>query len=358
MLAAYLRGKAVARNSRKGLMMAVGVSLPEIEPYLAQHDGKVLVACHNSPESLTLSGDADAVLQIKEALEARKLFARLLSTGGNAYHSHHMTTLGQRYEDDLFATITQVSPEDRKARFNRPPQAVSFFSSVYADEITQGSLSVNYWRQNLESPVLFHQAVTAMVKAEPVDLLVEIGPHSALQGPLRQLSKTMNPEVQPPEYLSAIVRHNNNVTDVLTLAGRLFTKGYMVDIARVNAIENRDGTLFQIGKVITDLPHYQWQYPEDVLLYENRYTREWRLRMHPRHDILGSRIPGGVRAEPIWRNVLKSKNVPWLTDHRVSLPAYFFWHFRALTLHYSLERKLSFRRQAIWHWFWKQPLKP
>lgn len=324
MLAAYLRGKAVARNSRKGLMMAVGVSLPEIQPYLAQHNGKVIIACHNSPESLTLSGNADAVLQVKEALEARKLFARLLSTGGNAYHSHHMTALGQRYEDDLIASVSRVSPAYKKARLDRPSGAAAFFSSVYGEEIAREILGANYWRQNLESPVLFHQAVTAMVKAIPVDVLVEIGPHSALQGPLRQLSKTMNLQVQFPEYLPAIVRYNNNVTDVLTLAGRLFMKGYTVDIARVNAIENRDGTRFQIGKVITDLPHYQWQYPENVLLYENRYTREWRLRMHPRHDILGSRIPGGVRAEPTWRNVLKSKNVPWLTDHRVSLLASFF----------------------------------
>jgi len=141
---------------------------------------------------------------------------------------------------------------------------------------------------------------------------------SALQGPLRQLSITMDANTKFPSYLAAIKRGGDNVDDILTLAGSLFTKGYDVNLARVNAIEGRGGNQLQFGKVITDLPRYQWQYPEEVLLFENRYTREWRLRMHERHDILGSRIPGTNQAEPLWRNMLAVKNVPWLSDHRVS----------------------------------------
>lgn len=94
MVAAYLRGKAVAQNKKDGLMMAVGLGVAEVEPYLSKVQGQVVVACHNSPESITLSGDSDAMIVIKEALDADKKFARLLSTGGNAYHSHHMKILG------------------------------------------------------------------------------------------------------------------------------------------------------------------------------------------------------------------------------------------------------------------------
>lgn len=167
----------------------------------------------------------------------------------------------------------------------------------------------------MESPVLFAEAVAALVTSVPVDILVEIGPHSALQGPLRQISK--NHSGRFPEYLTAIVRNNDNVSDILTLAGTLFTKGHRVNLTRVNESMCPVDGCGQICKIITDLPHYQWQY-SDVLLLENRYTREWRQRQHPRHDILGSRIPGGVKDAPTWRNILRNKDLPWLTDHQVS----------------------------------------
>ncbi|KAF7894867.1 hypothetical protein EAF00_006681 [Botryotinia globosa] len=84
----------------------------------------------------------------------------------------------------------------------------------------------------MESPVLFAEAVAASVTSVPVDILVVIGPHSALQGPLRQISK--NHSGKFPEYLTAILRNNDNTSDILTLAGTLFTKGNRVNLTRFN----------------------------------------------------------------------------------------------------------------------------
>lgn len=318
-IAAYLRGAAVARNKKKGLMMAVGGSLSEIQGLVDEYHGDIVVACHNSPESYTLSGDADAMLRLKETLDEHKIFCRALSTNDNAYHSHHMTAIGPQYERDLEFLMrrgTTIKSLKQTSK-GRPAQAV-FFSSCYGHAAPWSLLGAKYWRQNLESPVLFHQAVAEMVTQLPIDILVEIGPHGALQGPIRQLSKTIDSKIKFPEYLTTIVRNGDNIENVLTLAGNLFNRGYDVDLARINAIESRGGDQYRLGKVVTDLPHYQWQYPKEVLLFENRWTREWRLRMHPRHDILGSRIPGSNKAEPTWRNKLSMNTIPWLTDHRVS----------------------------------------
>ncbi|KAI1175676.1 hypothetical protein F4777DRAFT_598427 [Nemania sp. FL0916] len=317
-IAAYLRGTAVARNKKQGLMMAVGGNLHEIQGLVDEYDGDIVVACHNSPESYTLSGDVDAMLQLKETLDERKIFCRALSTNNNAYHSHHMTAIGPQYERDLEILMRRGATikSQKQAAKGRPAQAV-FFSSCHGHATPWSLLGPKYWRQNLESPVLFHQAVTEMVTQLPIDILVEIGPHGALQGPLRQLSKTVDSNLKFPEYLTAIVRNGDNIENVLTLAGNLFNRGYNVNLARVNAAESRGGDQFHLGKVVTDLPRYQWQYPKDVLLFENRWTREWRLRTHPRHDILGSRIPGTNKAEPTWRNKLSMNTIPWLTDHRL-----------------------------------------
>ncbi len=319
MIAAYLRGKTVAQNDKEGLMMAVGGRLSQIQALVDKFDGEITIACQNSPESHTLSGDADAMLQLKEVLDEKEIFCRMLPTNNNAYHSHHMKAPGPHYEHELESFMPKsTAVKSLNQRSNSPPAQAVFFSSLYGHTAPWSLLGPKYWRQNLESPILFHQAFAEIVTQVPMDILVEVGPHGALRGPLRQLSKMMDSDIKFPEYLTAIVRGNDNVKDVLTFAGNLFNKGYDVNLARVNAIESRGGNQYQLGKVITDLPHYQWQYPKETLLYENRYTREWRLRMHPRHDILGSRIPGATKTEPTWRNILSMSNVPWLTDHRVS----------------------------------------
>jgi acyl transferase domain-containing protein len=316
-ITAYLRGQVLAQNKKKGLMMAVGGNISDIQSLVDEFDGQIAIACHNSPESYTLSGDRESMLQLKATLDAQKIFCRALSTSDNAYHSHHMKDLGAQYERELeFFLAKSTSLGSTKKSLKNKPQTV-FFSSLYGHAAPWSLLGSTYWRQNLESPVLFNQAVTEMVTRAPVDILIELGPHSALQGPLRQISKSLETD-QFPDYLAAMVRGNDNAKDILTLVGNLFNKGYDVDLALVNATEDRGGNQSQVGKVITDLPHYQWQYSKDIVLFENRYTREWRLRTHPRHDILGSRIPGANKNEPTWRNTLSVSNVAWLPDHKVS----------------------------------------
>lgn len=318
-ITAYLRGKAVSRNIQDGEMMAVGTDALEVLPDLATEEGPVMVACHNSPESLTLSGDTAAVEEVKEILQRENKFARVLATGGNAYHSHHMQEVGEGYENEMHVTASRVpSRGTSTTRKNSIGLPVKFFSSVYGKQFPSKILGPHYWRENLESPVLFHEAVSEMVTIMQPEVMVEIGPHSALMAPLRQISKSMSSDTKFPEYLSAIKRNSNNVKDILELAGTFFVKGYHIDLARVNAVENDDAKNPWVGKTVIDLPHYQWQYSENILLHENRYTKEWRLRMHPRHDVLGSRIPGGSKTEPVWRNVLRSKDLAWLGDHRVS----------------------------------------
>ncbi|KAL4941793.1 hypothetical protein BDV06DRAFT_222783 [Aspergillus oleicola] len=319
MIAAYLRGKAVARNTKPGNMMAVDLTTSEAEEYIRSYEGRVVIACYNSPSSLTLSGDVDAITQLQEQLQAEKRFARVLKTNNNAYHSAHMKPLGSRYEYEL--SISRPSNPGRDTTFLKAAirsRCCAFFSSVLGEEYHESAVEARYFRQNLESPVRFHQAVDSMVASTALDALVEIGPHSALQGPLRQIrEKIVQRGGNFPEYLPTVVRNSNNTTNLLSLAGKLFSKGYPVSLDRVNAVEDPYTGTVEVGQTIVDLPHYQWCPPEEILLTENRWTREWRQRMHPRHDILGSRIPGGSKTEPVWRNVLRHKDLPWLKDHAV-----------------------------------------
>ncbi|KAK3945065.1 hypothetical protein QBC46DRAFT_455714 [Diplogelasinospora grovesii] len=317
---AYARGRAVSRNTRKGAMIAVGAGEEAIGPRLKDL-ASLTIACYNSPESLTISGDPHEVRSLKERLDSESIFARVLHTDGNAYHSPHMKALGGRYEEELTHMLSQLSPTDRIPGYDQ----TDFFSTVYAD-LTKKRPDARYWRQNLESPVRFSQGLSKLAETVPLDYLIEIGPHSALQGPIRQVGQALKAGRLPP-YLATLVRKKDGVENVLSTAGALFANGHDVDLLRVNSIEDYDGltntvSVGRIGKTIVDLPKYQWQYNR-MFYFENRWTREFRLRTHPRHDLLGSRIPGGNRNEPMWRNVLKQKNVPWLQDHKIGTNAVF-----------------------------------
>jgi len=295
-------------------MVAVGAGTEIIDPLLTKFTS-LNIACYNSPESLTISGDQNDVQILKEILDARGIFARVLRTDGNAYHSHHMKALGKHYEEELDNMLSQLSPVDRRPGNDE----IDFLSTVYS-EFMKKTLDSTYWRLNLESPVRFSQGLTKITETVPLDFLIEIGPHSALQGPIRQIGQALEGNKLPP-YLSTLLRRNNGPENILSTAGALFSNGHDVDLLRVNTIEDYDSSTNsvsdgQVGKIIVDLPKYQWQYNR-IFYFENRWTREFRLRSHPRHDLLGSRNPGGNRNEPAWRNVLKLKNVPWLQDHKV-----------------------------------------
>ncbi|CAO2655100.1 Nn.00g101640.m01.CDS01 [Neocucurbitaria sp. VM-36] len=324
-IAAYLRGKVVAQNRKVGAMLAVGLSSTEAKQYLTKYADSVTIACYNSPESLTLSGDAEAIEALHKQIGAQK-FARLLITGGNAYHSHHMRTIGNTYES-LMAQAAMADWTDPSGfKFTNKtlePRRAALFSSVYGVRIERSTLGPEYWRKNLESPVLFDQAVTQLIAEVHPSIMIEVGPHGALRGPIRQILQKSELNGPTVDYLSSMSRAGNNVVDALRLAGDLFCRGAPVDLARVNGKGTTSPLKAGYGKTLVDLPHYGWIYNNQPLLYENRYTREWRLRSHPRHDILGSRVPGGVRQRPLWRNVLRSKDVPWLADHKVGTETVF-----------------------------------
>ncbi|KAL4814823.1 hypothetical protein BDW67DRAFT_192033 [Aspergillus spinulosporus] len=294
-IAAYYRGRAAADSPRTGAMAAVGMGRAEASLYL--EDGMV-VACDNSPNSVTLSGDKEALDSVMEEMKSddRNLFIRLLKTGGMAYHSHHMLDLGSGYEQCL-----QPFVKTQRAR-------LPFFSSVTGKRLAEEALlDARYWRQNLESPVKFYPAVRALIASQqPADqLFLEIGPHSALGGPLRQIFKATKTKGRLA-YLPSLVRGRNAVESALEMCGQLF----------LQTVDIRMEQWTRGGSTLTDLPAYPWQH-ESSHWFETRAVREWRTRAFPPHELLGSRILEGSDVEPIWRNLLRLKDAPWLGDHRV-----------------------------------------
>lgn len=340
---AYFRGQVVETNQRKGLMMAVGLEPAQVASYLDGIECDVKIAAINSPYIVTLSGEPEAIEKLSKTLSGEGVFARVLNTGGNAYHSHHMLALGSAYEELATQGLDQV----QSLTENEPSNPIAkWVSSVTMKEVKE-RVPHTYWRRNLESPVLFSSAVERLAEDGSVDLLIEIGPHPALGGPLKQIRSGLEKTGSTlPPCLGSLRRGEHDVISMLTLAGNLFINNSPINLVAVNATEKTEDGIHTVshGFPCIDMPPYKYSYPESPVHFENRFNKEYRTRKHLRHDILGARVPGGSRTHPQWRNVLRLKDLPWLEDHKLLphavLPgaAYIAMAIEAVSqLHYEAE---------------------
>ena len=297
-------------------MLAVGLSETAVGEFLEPFEGRIGVACVNSPKNVTISGDADALKLLEEKLSSSRstpggepVFFRRLQVP-LAYHSHHMGFLGSVYQ----ALIGAVTPK---------VGCYPMYSSVTGELLDGRKLGAGYWQQNLESTVLFSDAVTSMVVGgASVNTLLEIGPHSALASSLRDIRAEIGIPAEALIYCPTLIRRKNASHAILEVAGKLFTHGCpTLDLEKVNGIEEKfdettGNVIYQSRRVLVDLPNYVWDHSQEYWL-ECRRSREWRFQKHLRHDILGTRVPGIDPSEPQWMNVLSINNTPWIQDHVV-----------------------------------------
>ena len=202
-----------------------------------------------------------------------------------------MTLVGDEYRELI---AEHLSP--------RPPK-IPFYSSVRSKVLHEAAdFGPRYWQDNLERPVLFHSATRALLAgSKECAVHLEVGPHAALSGPLRQIYKESSEQIN---YVSALIRSKDDTVSFLQAVGQLHSLG--VKISYPPGSE----------EVLTDLPSYPWHY-ERSYWSETRVQKNWRFRKHLPHDLLGLRILEGSDVAPTWRNVLRTANVPWLNDHCV-----------------------------------------
>ncbi|TAQ88229.1 hypothetical protein B7494_g3462 [Chlorociboria aeruginascens] len=305
---AYYRGLAVTECCSEGAMIAVGLSNVEVSTQISvlNLNKKLRVACINSPESTTVSGEVEAINALLKDLQDRNMFARKLKTDGKAYHSQLMRPAGQEYEDLLVPVFAKRPTTKGKLA----DAGVEMFSSV-TSQIEDKSMvgTAEYWRRNLESPVAFSPAMEKLLLSDSY-CMIEVGPHPALGQPIRDIQQKIN-SVQH-SYFSTLHRGSNSEISMLELAGSLYLQGFKLPFSKINAF---DATTPK-ACIIYDLPSYAWDHQE-ILWNEPRISSEYRNLTHKRHDLLGSRIPGTPGKGMWWRNILKVQQLPWLQDHKL-----------------------------------------
>jgi len=312
MAIAYARGGLASesdyRHVRRGGMVAVGLGAAASQPYISRvTKGTVVLACENSPNSITISGDIAGLDELEAILKQENIFVRRLKVAA-AWHSHHMQGFANAY---YAAMENKVRPaQDRVSIVFSSPATGSRIDD--AKEIGHPA----HWVRSLIGSVRFLEAFHSMCFETPdsepsVDMVIEVGPHAALSGPIQDILAMPRFEGLSIFYGSCLIRKQNAVDTMHALVCNLVQHGYQVNLSAVNFPYGKYGL-----KVLHDLPTYPWNH-QTRHWCEPRANRALRNRSDLPHDLLGSLFLGTNLNSPTWRHMIRLTDLPWVRDHVV-----------------------------------------
>lgn len=244
-----------------GGMLAVGMGSVEVARYLAEAENgdAVVVACVNSPSSVTLSGDGNVLEELAFRFQKEGVFARKLKVPV-AHHSRHMDSLAQDYSEILQALLAgKFDSSARLATVNAPPKYVSPVTGSKLPSLST-LRDPEYWKVNLTQPVLFHQAMEALLQgakdASPreddsidnINVVVEIGPHSQLSSVIKEITGDRH-----TQYVSCLKRKVDAVVTMQETAGLLWQLGCPVNVNSMNSSNDAEHELLSGVPLITQV---------------------------------------------------------------------------------------------------------
>ena len=281
------RSQAQSRVEGKGGMLAVGLSPDAARKLLEGLHGRVSIGAINGPEMLTLSGDVEPLQRLAQILDARGVFNRPVRVRV-AYHSHHLDPVKEVMLQGL----------------GRVPCAVAttpLYSSVTGHREPGTHLSAEYWYDNARQPVLFIDALAAMLK-DGYDTFVEIGPHPVLVAGSESLFQQRQADVV---ISPSMTRREPEVIVFLQSLARLAARGLHPDVT----------VLFGSDRRFVRLPSYPWRHGR--YWYEAPAAAELR-RGRFEHPFLKRQTRLVAEDGPaVWEAALGVAKFPCLRDHQV-----------------------------------------
>jgi acyl transferase domain-containing protein len=293
---AFVRGKltseAIDTSKINGGITSIATGRDKAERYIRNcTSGVPYLACDNSPENVTVSGERVALDEIESLAKEDGVFTRRLRVPA-AYHSPQMHCLEETYREAIGSCL---------ATSYQPAKGPNYVSLVTGKRVHDydGVRNSLHWARNMVQPVLFQDALASLLIDEhrnspnteqpstTVDLLLEIGPHGALQGILRQNLREFQSDTRDIECHSCLKRGEEAVQTLQQVCCALHLKGYPIDLLKVNFPGGQTENL----RVLHDLPHYTWNHSNEYWVSPFA-TRDLLYRENAGHRLLGHRVLG------------------------------------------------------------------
>ncbi len=284
-----LRSQAIAAKlSGRGGMASVALSEEDATARLAPWAGRVEVAAVNSPSSVVLAGDAEALGEVLETLSGQGVRVRRVAVD-YASHSRHVEDIEETLADAL-AGIDARAP------------LVPFLSTVTGEWISDaGVVDGGYWYRNLRNQVRFGPAVAELLE-QGHGVFVELSAHPVLVQPITELIDDTAAVVA-----GSLRRDDGGPRRLLTSMAELFVRGVAIDWATVVPPARVDLPAYAF-----DHEHY-WLRPDDTAA-----TDAVSLGLAGAdHPLLGAVVPLPQSDGLVFTSRLSLRSHPWLADHAV-----------------------------------------
>lgn len=209
----YFRSVLQSKATGGKMLVISNMAVSETAALLPRYSGRICLAAYNSPQSCTLSGEADAIDSFQKELSAtansQNLFIRVLDVPA-AYHSHLMDSILPEIKEAL--SVLEVNHLHTR-----------LFSTVTSQEAQEGDFSTgDYWARNIREPVVFEQTLRSAAEGKKNTVFVEIGPRRALQRNIMEClgNDTAVLPTQQPE---------RDHQTIMSVVSKLFELGVPVD---------------------------------------------------------------------------------------------------------------------------------
>ncbi|MFE2847834.1 type I polyketide synthase [Streptomyces scopuliridis] len=278
---------------RGGAMVAVGASESEVAAQLVGREGEVSVAAVNGPESVVISGDESAVVEIAGYFEGLGRRTSRLKVS-HAFHSPHMDAMLEE-----FRTVA------KRVSYGEPGIPVV---STLTGRLASGDdlRTADYWASQVRQAVRFGEAVTTLHE-QGATTFVEIGPDRVLaalaQGILTELPGAA------PTVLALLGRDQPEAHTLVAGLGVLHRTGARPDWPAFYA---------PTGARRVELPTYAFQHRRYWVDAAETTTDATGLGLEPaEHPLLGAALLLDERDEAVFTSRLSARTHPWLTEHTV-----------------------------------------
>jgi acyl transferase domain-containing protein/thioesterase domain-containing protein len=291
---------AVARRSKvllglvgNGRMLSVGLGGEQLEAELARWDGEVELGALTGPLSAVLSGDGEALDEIKRRCLAAGVRAREIAGAVAASHSARVEML----REDLLDALAPISPRSGE---------VPFHSTVTGELIDTAELDAEYWYRNLRQTVLLEPAIRGELDRGHRGF-IEVSPHPVLGFGVQE---TIDDALRNPAEaatISTLRRDEGGAQRFMRSLAEAHTQGIRVDWDRFFSSD----TASRVG-----LPTYPFQH--ERFWIDSTFAPSGDAAaagLHPtEHPLLAAAIDDPEADRLAFSGRLSVKEHPWLAD--------------------------------------------
>ena len=239
------RGRLMQQLASGGEMVALMASESKVNQLIAPYREKVSLAAINGPNSVVISGVAEAIRTLSHSLESQGIKTKQLQVS-HAFHSPLMEPMLADFET-VTNQITYYQPR------------IPLISNVTGSRADESITKASYWVNHVRQPVKFAQSMETLHQ-EGYEVFLEIGAKPILLGMGRQCL---------PEgagvWLPSLRPGQPDWQQILHSLGQLYVKGVKVDWLGFNGDYVR-------SKVV--LPTYPWQRQRYWIKTDNNLTHQ------------------------------------------------------------------------------------